>query len=120
MLMQCKVDTSRVSSQRSRGFPNDVRMFWQRDGVSTSLLPGSKHNHMTVDNAGNLRIDFVRAEDEGWFGCFAVSVTGSSSSLARISLKSNPHQPPPIIQLGKKLHKKFIEARQLNYDFLPV
>ena len=50
--------------------------------------------------AGNLRIDGVTSEDEGWFGCFAVSVTGSSSALAKLSLKSNPHQPPPIIQLG--------------------
>ena len=33
-------------------------------------------------------------------GCFAVSVTGSSSAVARLSLRSSSLQPPPIIQLG--------------------
>ena len=43
----------------------------------------------------------MRGDDEGWLGCFAVSPTGSSSALARLSLKTSGQQrPPPIIQLG--------------------
>ena len=41
----------------------------------------------------------MRAQDEGWLGCFAVSPTGSSSALARLSVRTASH-PPPIIQLG--------------------
>ena len=99
--MQCKIDQSAVS-MGSHDSQSEVRMFWQKDGVSRSMLPGSKYQHISVDHQGNLRIDSVKAEDEGWFGCFAVSATGSTSALAKVSLKSNPHtQPPPIIQLGK-------------------
>ena len=45
--------------------------------------------------------DSVTAELEGWAGCFAVSVTGWSSAVARLAVRSSPaHQPPPVIQLG--------------------
>ena len=102
VLMQCKVDTTDTRVSRAR-------MFWQREGGHVTMTPGSKHDHITVDTSGNLRIDGVSQEDEGWFGCFAVSPTGSSSALARLSLKSNPHQPPPIIQLGENSIMKRIE-----------
>ena len=90
VVLQCRVD--------SRG--SEARLFWQRQGLPVTLGPGAKHRHMSVDRSGNLRLEAVTAEDEGFFGCFAVSRTGSSSAVAKISLKSSLNQPPPIIQLG--------------------
>eukprot|EP00090_Calanus_glacialis_P005360 TRINITY_DN14165_c0_g1_i1.p2 TRINITY_DN14165_c0_g1~~TRINITY_DN14165_c0_g1_i1.p2 ORF type:complete len:628 (-),score=93.63 TRINITY_DN14165_c0_g1_i1:3356-5239(-) len=75
-------------------------LFWQKDGISTPFLPGTKQQHIFVDKSGNLLIESVSSQDEGWYGCFAVSETGSSSALAKLALKTGPPQPPPIIQLG--------------------
>ena len=112
VLMQCKVDTSDGTR---------ARMYWQREDGHVAMLPGSKHDHITVDSIGNLRIDGVEQEDEGWFGCFAVSSTGSSSALAKLSLKSNPHQqPPPIIQLGENTLEQHLNLNiQIRASFWP-
>ena len=75
-------------------------LFWQKDGISSPFLPGTKQQHISVDKSGNLLIESVTSQDEGWYGCFAVSETGSSSALAKLALKTGPPQPPPIIQLG--------------------
>ena len=75
-------------------------LFWQKDGRSSPFLPGTKQQHISVDKAGNLLIESATSQDEGWYGCFAVSETGSSSALAKLALKINPPKPPPIIQLG--------------------
>ena len=97
VVLQCRVDP--------RGA--EVRLFWQRQGLPVTLGPGAKHRHMTVDRNGNLRLEAVTAEDEGFFGCFAVSRTGSSSAVAKITLKSNLNQTPPIIQLGNHWQDNF-------------
>ena len=97
VVLQCRVEPMGA----------EVRLFWQRQGLPVTLGPGAKHRHMTVDRNGNLRLEAVTAEDEGFFGCFAVSRTGSSSAVAKITLKSNLNQTPPIVQLGNHWQDNF-------------
>ena len=75
-------------------------LFWQKNGISAPILPDTKQQHIFVEKTGNLVIESVSSQEQGWYCCFAVSGTGTSTALARLSLKIEPQQPPPIIQLG--------------------
>ena len=91
-VLQCRVEQQQQLT----------RVFWQQQDLGP-LAPGPGHSsQLSVDpRTGSLRLAAVTAELAGWFGCFAVSATGSSSAVARVSLKSSLLQPPPIIQLGE-------------------
>ena len=89
VLLECSVESSQGTI-----------LFWQKDGISAPFLPGTKQQRVFVEKTGNLLIESVSSEDQGWYGCFAVSGTGASTALARLSLKIGKQQPPPIIQLG--------------------
>ena len=93
-VLQCRVEQQQQQQL--------TRVFWQQQDLGP-LAPGpGHHSQLSVDpRTGSLRLAAVTAELAGWFGCFAVSATGSSSAVARVSLKSSLLQPPPIIQLGK-------------------
>ena len=104
-----RLGESVVLQCRAGAGDTEVRLFWQREGLPLSLSPGAKHRHISVDRSGNLRVEAVRPEDEGFYGCFAVSRTGSSSALCKVTLKSNLNQPPPIIQLGNHRQQIFLE-----------
>ena len=45
VVFQCKIDPSQ-----------DAVLFWQVSGTSQSLLPGTKHENLSVDKLGNLHI----------------------------------------------------------------
>ena len=94
-VLQCRVSPAPHQQQLTR-------VFWQQQDLGP-LAPGpGHHSQLSVDpRSGSLRLAAVTPELAGWFGCFAVSATGSSSAVARGSLKSSLLQPPPIIQLGE-------------------
>ena len=73
--------------------------FWLRDGQAAPLLPGTD-GRLAVSSQGSLSIGPVTARDAGWYGCFGVSTTGSSGSMAWVGMKEGGLRPPPIIQLG--------------------
>ena len=73
--------------------------FWLRDGQTTPLLPGTG-GRLAVSSQGSLSIGRITERDAGWYGCFGVSTTGSSGSMAWVGMKEGGVQPPPIIQLG--------------------
>ena len=73
--------------------------FWLRDGQAAPLLPGTD-GRLAVSSQGSLSISPVTARDAGWYGCFGVSTTGSSGSMAWVGMKEGGLRPPPIIQLG--------------------
>ena len=89
VLLECSVESSQGTI-----------LFWQKDGRSAPFLPDTEQQHIFVEKSGNLLIESVSSQDQGWYGCFAVSGTGTNTALARLSLKIGPQQPPPIIQLG--------------------
>ena len=73
--------------------------FWLRDGQAAPLLPGTE-GRLAVSSQGSLSIGPITARDAGWYGCFGVSSTGSSGSMAWVGMKEGGLRPPPIIQLG--------------------
>ena len=76
-----------------------VLQFWLRDGQAAPLLLGTE-GRLAVSSQGSLSIGPVTARDAGWYGCFGVSSTGSSGSMAWVGMKEGGMRPPPIIQLG--------------------
>ncbi|XP_022095889.1 roundabout homolog 2-like [Acanthaster planci] len=83
-------------------------ILWQKDGLQKLLYSGQSYDsgRLTVSEEGELRIYEVTTEDEGFYVCSAVSISGTaevsayltvlvpSSTLAPATLG----EPPPVIR----------------------
>ena len=73
--------------------------FWLRDGQTTPLLPGTG-GRLAVSSQGSLSIGRITERDAGWYGCAAVSSSGSDLARAEVRVARESDAPPPIIQVG--------------------
>ena len=80
--------------------PGPQLLFWQRPGAPP-LLPAVKAAESRLEVTPSLlSVAAVGAGDEGWYACWVVSQAGAQHGLARLTVRDNSRQPPPVIQRG--------------------
>ncbi|XP_077985313.1 roundabout homolog 1-like [Glandiceps talaboti] len=84
---------------RASGNPPPA-IFWQKPGGEQLLFPGQVQDRFSVTQEGELEIEDVQLEDEGFYTCSALSVAGTSTVRANLKVIVLTDSPPPIIRQG--------------------
>ncbi|XP_038047946.1 roundabout homolog 1-like isoform X2 [Patiria miniata] len=75
-------------------------IFWQKDGLQDLWYNDQSYSsgRLTVSEDGELRIYEVTTEDEGFYVCSALSVSGTAEVSAYLTVLATLGEPPPIIR----------------------
>ncbi|XP_071806287.1 roundabout homolog 2-like isoform X1 [Asterias amurensis] len=83
-------------------------IFWQKGGEQDLWYRGESYSNGRIDisEEGELEIQDVRLEDEGYYTCSALSVSGTADVSAYLTVlvptstivPATPGQPPPVIR----------------------
>ena len=61
-------------------------LFWNREGDTNLMFPGSTHGRLSVAADGTLSIRGALREDAGYFACSAVSIAGAVTERALLEV----------------------------------
>ena len=77
-------------------------VYWTHEGSGVLITSGqtTSDGRLSVDDHNTLTIKNVKYQDQGYYVCSAIGVTGSALSRIHLEVQNNQKLPPPIISLA--------------------